>query len=81
MRNVIPGLLLAGFLALGAGAEAPATVGIEVYKTPTCGCCSKWIDHLESHGFEVKSHGITLRISHLLRASPVPPYRPRRVLP
>ena len=72
MRNVIPGLLLAGFLALGAGAEAPATVGIEVYKTPTCGCCSKWIDHLESHGFEVKSHDLK-NLSQLKREHGVPP--------
>ena len=24
-----------------------------VYKSPTCGCCSKWIDHMEANGFEV----------------------------
>ena len=23
----------------------------EVYKSPTCGCCVKWIDHLEQYGF------------------------------
>lgn len=22
-----------------------------VHKTPTCGCCKKWIKHLESNGF------------------------------
>jgi hypothetical protein len=26
---------------------------IMVYKSPTCGCCSKWVDHLEQEGFEV----------------------------
>lgn len=26
-----------------------------VYKSPTCGCCKKWIDHLEENGFKVKS--------------------------
>lgn len=26
---------------------------VEVYKSPTCGCCSKWIDHLRQHGFSV----------------------------
>ncbi|UCC24029.1 MAG: DUF411 domain-containing protein [Gemmatimonadales bacterium] len=25
-----------------------------VYKSPTCGCCSLWIDHLEENGFEVE---------------------------
>lgn len=25
-----------------------------VYKTPTCGCCTKWVDHLRAAGFEVE---------------------------
>lgn len=24
---------------------------LTVYKSPTCGCCKKWIDHLETSGF------------------------------
>jgi hypothetical protein len=27
-----------------------------VYKSPTCGCCSKWEKHLEDNGFKVESH-------------------------
>ena len=27
-----------------------------VYKSPTCGCCKKWITHLENNGFSVKSY-------------------------
>jgi hypothetical protein len=27
---------------------------IKVYKSPTCGCCAKWIEHLEAAGFEVE---------------------------
>ena len=27
---------------------------VEVYKDPTCGCCSKWIDHLRNFGFKVR---------------------------
>jgi len=26
---------------------------ITVYKDPSCGCCKKWIEHLESHGYHV----------------------------
>ncbi|MCP3985784.1 MAG: DUF411 domain-containing protein [bacterium] len=33
-------------------AEAPT---LKVYKSPTCGCCNAWIDHLESHGFQVQA--------------------------
>jgi hypothetical protein len=45
--------LLAVVLLTGcsrADAERPS---ITVYKSPTCGCCTKWIDHLDAHGFEV----------------------------
>jgi len=33
--------------------EASAST-IVVYKSPTCGCCAKWIDHLEESGFDVE---------------------------
>ena len=29
-------------------------VEIVVYRSPTCGCCKKWVKHLEKHQFEVK---------------------------
>ncbi len=29
---------------------------ISVYKTPTCGCCTKWVDHLREKGFTVETH-------------------------
>jgi hypothetical protein len=32
-----------------------ARPAVTVYKSPTCGCCSKWIDHIKSHGFDVKA--------------------------
>lgn len=31
---------------------------IEVYKSPTCGCCGKWVDHLRASGFTVNVHDI-----------------------
>ena len=27
---------------------------ITVYKSPSCGCCGKWVDYLRANGFEVK---------------------------
>ncbi len=27
---------------------------IHVYKSPSCGCCSDWVDHLEENGFDVE---------------------------
>ena len=28
---------------------------IEVYKSATCGCCNKWVEHLKSNGFTVRT--------------------------
>ncbi|BCG62467.1 MAG: hypothetical protein methR_P0108 [Methyloprofundus sp.] len=28
-------------------------MGIVVYRSPTCGCCSKWLEHLKRHDFNV----------------------------
>lgn len=46
--------------ALGSAAflvgQAPAAPTITVYKTPTCGCCAKWIAHLKTAGFTVVAH-------------------------
>ncbi|HJU88483.1 MAG TPA: DUF411 domain-containing protein [Gemmatimonadaceae bacterium] len=30
-----------------------ATDTITVYKTPTCGCCANWVDHVRKHGYHV----------------------------
>ncbi len=42
-----------------AGAEENAALKAMVYKSPTCGCCSKWIDHLETNGFDVEFKNVT----------------------
>jgi len=28
---------------------------VQVYKTPTCGCCTGWVDHLREQGFTVEA--------------------------
>ena len=40
----------AAFIA--ACAPAAKATPIQVYKAPTCGCCSGWVDHLSANGFE-----------------------------
>ncbi len=27
---------------------------MQVYKSPTCGCCAKWIEHVKAAGFDVR---------------------------
>ncbi|MEX2271183.1 MAG: DUF411 domain-containing protein [Vicinamibacterales bacterium] len=36
-----------------ARAAAPKPVMMAVYKTPTCGCCAKWVEHMKQNGFTV----------------------------
>lgn len=38
-------------------AMAQATV-VEVFKSPHCGCCGGWVEHLRQSGFEVKAHDV-----------------------
>lgn len=46
---------IAGFVAVGAVALAPDSdaADLVVYKDPNCGCCSKWITHMEKAGYDV----------------------------
>ena len=30
-------------------------LALTVYKSPSCGCCSKWVDHLQTNDFQVKA--------------------------
>jgi len=43
----------AGGFALAAPAPGPEVV---VYKNASCGCCKKWVEHLQSAGFRVTVH-------------------------
>ncbi len=29
---------------------------LEVYKSPTCGCCGAWVDHMKENGYDVVVH-------------------------
>jgi len=49
----VAGLFIAGRRAGGAAA---APTEITVYKSRSCGCCAKWVDHLTSQGFKPLVH-------------------------
>ena len=44
------GGMLALLLAAGVQAAAPE---MTVFKTKTCGCCGKWVEHVRANGFKV----------------------------
>lgn len=45
------------------GVSTPVIAGaktvIQVYKSPTCGCCKNWVDHIRASGFQAEVVDIT----------------------
>jgi hypothetical protein len=53
------GAVILGVAALAACATADAGAPeAMVYKSPTCGCCSQWAEHLEAAGFKVRTEDV-----------------------
>ena len=42
----------------GTGATAAPALVAEVWKSPYCGCCKLWVQHLEANGFTVATHDV-----------------------
>jgi hypothetical protein len=49
------GALALGMAVAGAAQPKPASPLVEVFKTPTCGCCSQWVEHMRANGFTVRT--------------------------
>ena len=52
-RRFLLGLIA---LPLGKSFAAADKAGVEVWKSPACGCCKDWIAHMEYKGFAVTAH-------------------------
>jgi len=58
-------LLATAATLIGASALPPAfgrppdKTLIEVWKSPTCGCCHDWVSHLQANGYVVKTYDIS----------------------
>ncbi len=41
-----------------ASVQAPGSgkIWLDVYKSPTCGCCTKWVEHAQASGFDTAVH-------------------------
>ena len=49
------GVVLAGGVYQMNSNPSSQVKEVTVYHSPTCGCCKKWISHLEQNGFTTKS--------------------------
>jgi hypothetical protein len=54
MKQVLATIAALAWLAAPGFAAGPGEIA--VYRTPTCGCCSDWVKHLEANGFTVEDH-------------------------
>lgn len=57
MNRSLVALLMLALLGAGSAAASAAEI-VDVYKSPNCGCCGKWIDHMKDAGFEVRTHNV-----------------------
>jgi len=44
--------------AQAARAAKTAATKMEIYKTATCGCCGKWVEHMKAAGFTPAVHDV-----------------------
>jgi hypothetical protein len=59
MIRTIAALLVLGALSVSGGpasGEALQKHDVTVYRSKTCGCCGKWVEHLKAAGFDVTAH-------------------------
>ena len=52
-RDVLKFVVMSSLSLLSLKVHAQSKIPIEVWKSPTCGCCKDWITHLEDNGFAV----------------------------
>ncbi|MBI2820841.1 MAG: DUF411 domain-containing protein [Acidobacteria bacterium] len=61
-------LLVTAWVLPAAQRRTQEITGVTVYKSPTCGCCKKWVEHLEANGFSVTVQDVVdmtpIRIRH-----------------
>ena len=57
LRMTTGGLALGGISATRLLALAPPKEAT-VYKSATCGCCKKWVEHMEKSGYKVTAHDV-----------------------
>ncbi len=59
-------------LFISSLAQAAELIPIDVYRDANCGCCKKWIAHLQANGFKVNDH-VETNMSEVKQRLGVPP--------
>ncbi len=57
-RRAFLGLSLALISVTSTALNAKPKPQVQVWKTPSCGCCQAWVEHMQNEGFSVTSHNV-----------------------
>ena len=61
-RDVLRLVLSTAAFGVPAGvlfAQKPNENDVDVWKSPTCGCCTIWVEHMRANGFRVRTTDVT----------------------
>lgn len=50
------GVVMLGAAVTAQESKKTSLPTVTVYRTPTCGCCGKWVEHMKAAGFTVSDH-------------------------
>lgn len=56
LLGAVAAALVPGWAVASTGGKGRAAIPMDVWKSPTCGCCKDWVTHMEAHGFKVTVH-------------------------
>lgn len=56
MKRLMINAAILGVSLFAAAAQAGTRV--EVYKSPYCGCCGGWVEHMRQAGYDVRVHDV-----------------------
>ena len=73
MRTLLLAVLLATTTVTAPiGAQAAGAPRMTVFKSPTCGCCANWVEHMKKAGFVLTVNDVP-NMSEVKAANHVPP--------
>ena len=52
-------LIISTYFSIGFARAADVTdIELEIWRSPSCGCCEKWAKYMASHNFKIKTNNV-----------------------
>lgn len=58
VQKMLTGIAALMFVSANSGAIAQHNKVVELYKSPYCGCCVGWADHMKAAGFQIVENNV-----------------------